>query len=643
MGTAMRATTARTIDDNCDLIPNPGQKDSDGDDLGDVCDACPDDAANDTPDEDGVCAGSGFSAPKIDDEDNCPSVPNSPQTDTDGDLIGDACDNCPLLATTSPQPDPDGDGRGDACDNCPNTANSGQEDDDPNTPEGRACEDSIVCIGLPGSCPGSDPNSGGGSGIGAAVQGAGADPNTTTFELVLSCGASDVSQAGLAIQIPPGVTAIRFDGCAVPDPNDPNNPERRGSCAGAGDLGPTVDPNRSFTFGPGGVASADVFVLELQGQGFGNNLLCEAGGSAVLGPLQVDNLPGTSSLALTERDLELFSLQLLVTEDPNQAVERQNIQLFSGSVSGDPGAPEIILKVRPAPISNGRRRWEITLASDAAIHRLVFGLISPVEIDPNQVSFVGCTDAPQPPNNRRTCQAAAGADPNDPDVNAVAIDFDHSNTFTLGPDPAASFPPLLARTLYVSLVGKHDQLLLAPSLNRPGLESTVRLGIVEFTNPFPEGQSPGLMSEDVDWMPGSPAVVVLSDATVYGADAVGTNVLGEAADDNDGDDIGAETDNCVHTPNPSQADQGKVKDTVADGIGDACQCGEGNGDGAVFPADVRALQEVLAGIRADTGPKNRCSVAGTIECDILDAVIVGQVTAPSGADQLPQDCPAAKP
>ena len=28
-------------------------------------------------------------------DDNCPGTPNAPQTDSDGDLVGDACDNCP--------------------------------------------------------------------------------------------------------------------------------------------------------------------------------------------------------------------------------------------------------------------------------------------------------------------------------------------------------------------------------------------------------------------------------------------------------------------------------------------------------------------------------------------------------------------
>jgi hypothetical protein len=96
--------------DNCPLIFNPGQEDSDGDVVGDLCDPCTD------IDGDGF-GNSGFPA-NVCATDNCPFAANPLQTDTDTDGIGDACDNCPTVANPT-QVDGDFDGVGDPCDGCP--------------------------------------------------------------------------------------------------------------------------------------------------------------------------------------------------------------------------------------------------------------------------------------------------------------------------------------------------------------------------------------------------------------------------------------------------------------------------------------------------------------------------------------------
>ena len=112
--------------DNCPLIKNAGQEDSDVDGPDSFGDAC----------------------------DNCPFVPNLNQLDSDGDGIGDACDpdadndgypntqdNCPLIAN-SDQLDTDGDGIGDKCDNCPFVSNVDQKDTDKDL-VGDSCDNGI--------------------------------------------------------------------------------------------------------------------------------------------------------------------------------------------------------------------------------------------------------------------------------------------------------------------------------------------------------------------------------------------------------------------------------------------------------------------------------------------------------------------
>ncbi|MEJ2163034.1 MAG: thrombospondin type 3 repeat-containing protein [Robiginitalea sp.] len=80
------------VDDNCPLLPNANQEDTDGDGEGDSCDL--------DDDNDGI----------PDTEDNCPLIANPNQEDTDNDGIGDPCDT-----------DADNDGVPNNADNCPGT------------------------------------------------------------------------------------------------------------------------------------------------------------------------------------------------------------------------------------------------------------------------------------------------------------------------------------------------------------------------------------------------------------------------------------------------------------------------------------------------------------------------------------------
>jgi len=96
------------LDDNCPDAANEDQADADGDGVGDIC-------------EDG----DGDGVPDL--VDNCPDVTNSSQTDVNANGVGDVCE------------DSDGDGVIDSRDNCRDVANADQADADGNG-KGDACD-----------------------------------------------------------------------------------------------------------------------------------------------------------------------------------------------------------------------------------------------------------------------------------------------------------------------------------------------------------------------------------------------------------------------------------------------------------------------------------------------------------------------
>jgi uncharacterized repeat protein (TIGR03806 family) len=128
------------------------------------------------------------------------------------------------------------------------------------------------------------------------------------------------------------------------------------------------------------------------------------------------------------------------------------------------------------------------------------------------------------------------------------------------------------------------------------------------------------------------------------ADPLATDLLGTWIDtalfvlDSDDDGEPDASDNCPHVPN-DQVDAGGVGlASAADGIGDACQCGDVSGDGFVTDADATTLRQALAGAGPPADPALCDVFPGGAEpgrCDLEDAVVLARIPLATGPDVQP--------
>jgi hypothetical protein len=252
--------------------------------------------------------------------------------------------------------------------------------------------------------------------------------------------------------------------------------------------------------------------------------------------------------------------------------------------------------------------------------------------------WVGC-DTSIEPDGERPCTGGTGFGTT---VNAAS-------SWTVGPE-ASPAGTQLPHTMYVVLEGNRPSFGSLFTLNPLNGPPTVVLGTVELDGSpdlEPALTVDGVNDVDDRLNPGTP-VTPYEEADFGTPDPTQVKLIGafNPAEDLDGDQIQDLGDNCPFEANPAQANRGSFldPDDDTDALGDACQCAEATDDGAVLnPDDFDEIFDYLAGRPTLTDPADieaRCSVTGTVECNIRDLVFLKQAI-DAGASSVPVRCDAA--
>lgn len=155
--------------------------------------------------------------------------------------------------------------------------------------------------------------------------------------------------------------------------------------------------------------------------------------------------------------------------------------------------------------------------------------------------------------------------------------------------------------------------------------------------PFGPGMGDATFHVTVSGVSGVPGTSSISyDVTVIDPDAL--------VKDADGDGVDDAQDDCPNAANPDQRDSGGIgSGSAADGIGDACQCGDVNGDGRVTTTDgVLVLRSRLTPPKASLPFAERCDVGGSAGCSTADAVLMLRALLTPPTAQLQQVCAPAR-
>ncbi len=324
--------------------------------------------------------------------------------------------------------------------------------------------------------------------------------------------------------------------------------------------------------------------------------------------------------------------------------------LFQGPAAGAPVNVDITLTPLAGESLSSVTTWELCFTADAPIHRLSVGVEAPTGYG-GSMTWNGCDVSESV--GWLSCRASGTLPYTSVDAsNSFAEEYSGRLFVSLSGNlgvadgklnPMINTPVCVARLIFST--GLNTEL---PTSDMPSLLSPTYpdLSASPATLQWPYPTAPSAPCEEPVIVDGELSFCLPpADGAFYTPTAANTR-----ADDQDGDLRRDEEDNCQYTANELQEDEGGLETNSADGAGDVCQCGEGEGTGSIFPQPTEDdLSNMLQYLREGTATGfdvGRCTVASAsnlLGCSIHDAVVLDRALRAAFSEELENACEAYNP